>query len=154
DAEQIAPQTIDVALGEVGVVLGRDPQSELFATTERGRRKSTEFVGKSRLGDCPCTVALYFARALVVDNFDERRRAIDVGAADFLILEMRIRLPADLGEERCQLVVLILGPSLERMVVALVAVKAHGQEKLSSVLHNGAWLAEDLEVRSGRIVER
>ena len=35
-AQEVAPDAIDVALGEVGVVLGRDPFGEVFAAAVRG----------------------------------------------------------------------------------------------------------------------
>ena len=68
---------------------------------------------------------------------DQRLAPFDVGAAELLALELRVLRAVDLGEERGQLVVLVLRPALERMIVALVAVEAHGQEQLRRVLHRG-----------------
>ena len=71
----------------------------------------------------------------------------------FWPLKSRVLLAIDLGVERGQVVVLGLRPALERVVVALVAVEAHGQEQLRRVLHRRVRLAEDLVVAGRRVVE-
>ena len=53
-------------------------------------------------------------------------------AADLLALELRVFGPADLGEVGGELVILVLRPALERVVVALVAVEAHGRGTAAS----------------------
>ena len=63
-----------------------------------------------------------------------------------------IGLEADLREEGGRLVILVLGPALERVIVALVAVEPNGQEELGRVLHGGRRLAEDLEIGGRRVV--
>ena len=61
---------------------------------------------------------------------------------------------ADLGEECGELIVLVLRPAFERVVVALIAVEAHCEEKLGRVLHDRVGFTEHLVVRSRRILER
>ena len=95
---------------------------------------------------------LDLAALAVVDEFDERLRAFDGRAADDLTLELRIGRERGLGVERREVVVVVLRPPFERMVVALVAVEAHGEEQLRRVLHHGVGRAEHLEVRGGRVV--
>ncbi len=49
-------------------------------------------------------------------------------------------------------IVLVLRPTFERMVMALVAVEANRQEKMRRVFHDHVRLTQNLEIRCGRLV--
>ena len=79
--------------------------------------------------------------------------AFDRGAADLLAVEL-LHLPCGRpGRSTRPVVILVLRPALERMIVALVAVEAHGQEQVRRVLHQRRRVAEDLVIGGGRIFE-
>ena len=59
---------------------------------------------------------------------------------------------SDLGEVSSQAPVLLLGPALEGVVMALVAVEAHAQEELGRVLHQQVWLSGDPVVGARRLL--
>ena len=62
-------------------------------------------------------------------------------------------LEGHLRKVRAEGVVLILGPALERMVVALVAVEAHAEEGLRDILRHLAGIAQCPEVIAGGILK-
>ena len=70
-----------------------------------------------------------------------------------LLVRTPALIAADLGEVRGELPVLVLGPALEGVVVALVAVEADAQEQLGRVLHREVRLALDAPEGGGRVVE-
>ena len=92
------------------------------------------------------------ALRLVADDLVERLRTFDARALDLAVAGGRVGLQLHAGEVSGRLVVLVLGPTLERMVVALVAIEPHGQEQVRGGLHRVGRLAKDLEVRGGRIL--
>ncbi len=95
----------------------------------------------------------HFARFFVKHLFVERFGTFDGRATNLGSLATgRIFLESGLSEEGSQLVVLILRPAFEGMVVALVAVEAHGQEQMRRVLHDQVGIAQDLVVRGCRIL--
>ena len=63
-------------------------------------------------------------------------------------------LAADLGEERGEAVVVVHRPAVERMVVALGALRADAEEDLGDVLGRLQRVALDLKIVRGRILER
>src|SRR5207253_8730377 len=79
---------------------------------------------KRGLGDLAGAEVLDVAALAVADNLDKRQRSGDGGAFRPLPLVLGVFLAVDLGEERRQVVVLALRPTLERMIVALVAIEA------------------------------
>ena len=90
---------------------------------------------------------LHFAAVvLVIDDLlgGNLERAARLGEDD-LLADLAL-LEAHLSEVGAHFVVLVLRPLLERMIVALVAVEAHAQERLRDVLGHLARLAEDAEI--------
>ena len=143
DSEEVTPEPIDVAAGEIRVVTRGQPGGQLNASGGTHGRLLVRAI-KRQLGrrDLLCAIVDDFARARVGDHLVERLGRLDLGAADHPSATSRVRLQADLREEGRSLVVLVLSPTLERMIVALVAVEPHGQEELGRVLHHGRRLAE------------
>src|SRR5262245_41778237 len=69
-----------------------------------------------------------FAIVPIEDDFVEWCGAFDGGPANLCLATGRIVLQIHSRKERRCLVILILGPSFKRMVMALVAVKADGEK--------------------------
>ena len=63
-------------------------------------------------------------------------------------------LSADLGEEGGEAVVVVLGPAVERVVVALGALDPHAHEHLGHTLGEGEGLGGCLVEVGGRVLER
>ena len=150
DAGEIAPQPIDVAGGEKAIVRARDPAGELL--TAATLRVGFRLVRERRLGDLVRAQMHHLALRHVLHDFIKwtrlfHRRADDDGlAAGGIAGELHLR------EERAETVILILRPALERMIVALVAVEARGEEKVRGVLHRFRGIAQDLPIARGRVV--
>ncbi len=126
---------------------------ELLAEVLARRRHVVMRVGKlGRLHDLSCGIA-DFPRVAVEDHFPQGLAGLDVGTADLDLGILRIVFVGDFGEISGQLPMLILRPTLERMVVALVAIEPHAEEKLRRVFHQVARIAEHLEIRSGRVLD-
>ncbi len=84
---------------------------------------------------------------LFVDHFLEQWFcALDSGTADLAIARHWIGFQPDLGKEGRHLVVLVLRPTLERMIVAFVAIETNSQEQMSRVLHRVFGGSQDFEV--------
>jgi len=152
-AEKIAPDTVDVTLGEIGVLLGDHPVGQLLAA--RGCRRRQVGVHEREYGrsDRAGARMLHIARIRIGNILHQRSGAVYGRAADLLALKLGVFLPADLCEERGQIVILVLRPTLEWVVVALIAVEAHGQEQLRRVFHGRVGVAQNLVVACWRVVE-
>src|SRR5258705_550827 len=72
-------------------------------------------------------------------------------AIDNLFAGQRSLLKCDLREVSAEFVILVLGPFLERMVVALVAIESHSEECLAHILGDFARLTQHAEIIDGRI---
>src|SRR6185436_19585378 len=107
---------------------------------------------KFRWRDLPGAVVLHLAFILVVGDFVKRFRPLDGGAGDGLVAALRILLQIHLRKERGQLVILILRPTLEWMIMALVAVEARREEEMRRVLHRLRRRAQDLVVTRRRVL--
>ena len=151
-AEQIAPQPVDVALGEVGILGGGHPGGELLAPAHPFRLGMGAIKGKLRRHRLPGPLVRHLATPPVDDDLVERLGPLDGRPANAPIATLGVAVEPDLGEERGRLVVLILRPAFERMVVALVAVEAHAQEKVGRVLHRRQRVAERLVIGRGRVL--
>jgi len=92
------------------------------------------------------------ALRLIEHDLVERLRALDRGAGDGARARLRVALEVDAREVGREVVVLVLRPALERVVVALVAVEAGGEEQVSRVLHRLRRRAEDLVIAGGGIL--
>ena len=112
----------------------------MICREREGRRR--DFAGAIMLG---------FALVSVINNLVQRLGSLDRGAADALVTGLVVLLQADLREVCSGLVVLILCPTFEGVVVALVAVEPSSEKQLSSILHNLRWLTEHLVVGGWRI---
>ena len=92
DADEVAPDAVDVALGEILVV--RDWSSTRPVARGASRpASSSNFAAKGNFGsrDLAGAQVRHFARALVVDDFEQRLGALDRGAADGLAAAGRDR---------------------------------------------------------------
>ena len=152
DAQQIAPQAIDVAAGEVRVVGRGDPGGDLLAPRGVFGRFMFAVEGEFGRGHGLSAVVDDFARRPVRHDLVQRLGALDRRAADLLVPGGRIGLQFQPGEERGGLEVLVLRPAFERVIVALVAVEPHAEEQMGSVFHRVQRIAEDLVVRGGRVL--
>ena len=96
-------------------------------------------------------------RTCLTSPLPSRRRSrtaagrFDGRAADHRVAAGRIFRSIHLGEEGRQVVVLVLRPAFERMVMALVAVEARGQEQVRRVLHQRFGRAQRFVIRCGRV---
>ena len=152
DAEQVAPEPVDVAPGEVRVVPRGDPGRQLLAAG--GLLVGLVVARERELGrrHLPGPLVLDLAARDVGDDLVERLPLFDGRGAKLLALACGIGLEPDLGEEGRGLVILVLRPALEGMVVALVAVEPDRHEQVRRVLHRLGGIAEDLEVRRRRVL--
>ena len=150
--EKIAPQTVDVALGEIGVVGGSDPSGQLLPARGILRHRMAalerEFWRHRLVG----SVVHHLAFGLVAHDFVERLSALDGRATDRAIAALWILGEIHLREVGGGLEVLVLRPAFEGMVVALVAVEPHAQEEVRGVLHRGGRVAQRLEVGRGWVL--
>ena len=89
-----------------------------------------------------------FPALLVGDDLVERFTPLDCGATDLLVSSGWICFQVHTSEERSKFVILILGPALKWMVVALVAVESGGEKQLCRVFHRLRRSTQDLEVGS------
>ena len=89
---------------------------------------------------------------LVLHDFEQGLGTFDGRTTDLPAFRRGIGTEFELGEEGRGVVVLILRPTLKRMVVAFVAVEADGEEQLCRRFHDGIGSAQDLEVRRRRIL--
>ena len=97
----------------------------------------------AQMGDFTCILLInYFVKGF--PPFHSR-------PSNVLILAFRRRLEGNTGKIRRHFVVLILGPALERVIVALVAIESGCQKEMSGVLHDGIGLAQDFVVRGRRV---
>src|SRR5205085_798576 len=69
--------------------------------------------------------------------------------ADLFAFALWVFLELDLREESGEVVILVLGPALEGMVMAFVAVEASGQKKVGRVLHRLGRRADYLPITGG-----
>ena len=109
-------------------------------------------VGEGGRDDFLGALVEHFALGPVDDEFEEGVAFLHGGFAELAFAGGGVLVEADLREEGGGLVVLVLGPALEGMVVALVAVEAGAEEEVGGVLHGQIRSAEDLEVGGGGIV--
>ncbi len=157
-AEQVAPDAIRVARGEVGIFRTGDPGGELLASAGlfgigEGHFREGCLVGEVRSLDGSGAVVLDFSFGFVGDDFVEGFGSFHGGAAD--VLGGRVLGVAGEsypGEVGGGLVVLVLGPLLEGMVVALVAIEPRREEKMGGVLHEFIRFAQDFVVGGGGVL--
>ena len=83
----------------------------------------------------------------IEDLFVEWLGPLHSRATDLCITSLLSLLQLCLGEECRRLEILILRPTLKRMVVTLIAVEPHPQEEMRGVLHHQLRVAEDLVIR-------
>ena len=148
--QQVGPEAVDVAAGEVGVVGRGDPLGHLLAAAGLGIDGVGQGVGEGRRHRGVGADVVELAARRIADHLDQRLRALDGAAAHLLAPVRRVFVARDAREVRGQLVVLVLSPFLERVVVALVAVEAHAEEQLGRVLHDRVGGAQHLVVARGR----
>ena len=98
-----------------------------------------------------CLLVFHFRSADVGHFFIERFGAVDRGTTDRLVPRLVVLFQRDLRKVGGGLVVLVLRPSLKRMIVALVAVESHAQEQMGCVLKGIFRSPEDLEIRCRRV---
>ncbi len=134
-AVQVAPEAIDIAAREVPIVRGRQPVSQLLATRSLRLAVVLDRVRKDRCGDRTRAFVLHLAGLFVTDDFVQRFTAFNRGFAQRLVAGCGVFLQVDLRKIRGHLVILVLGPALERMIVTLVAVEARGEEQVRGVFH-------------------
>src|ERR1043166_6396567 len=151
-AGKIAPEAIGVAGGEKAVVGRANPGRQLLTT--RGVFLRLRF-GRKRKGGrrhLARAVVFHFPFFGIADDFVERLGAFDRGAADFFAFAGRIFLQGNLGKISRKVVILVLSPALERMVVALIAVEASGQEQVRRIFHRLRGSADDLPITGRRVL--
>src|SRR5439155_27210699 len=85
---------------------------------------------------------LNFAIVLQIDNFLAGHLHQVAGKAADVLLAKRTAFDGEAREVSAELVILSLRPFLERMIVALVAVEADTQERLTYVLGDLAWITQ------------
>jgi hypothetical protein len=108
-----------------------------FCVFGRERKLGGEYLLRSVVDDA--------ALACVRDHFVERLGHLDIRAADHPAVAGRIVSKADLSEIGGGLVILVLGPALERMIMAFVAVESEPEKQLVGILHGPCRIAQDLE---------
>ena len=138
DAEQVAPEPVDVALGEVRVVLRGDPRRPAARGGGASARRLVRGTGTGTSAASPAPVRSCFTSPcrLSATISYERLGPLDGRAADRLAAAGSGRpCRPTWAKYAASLVVLVLRPALERVVVALVAVEPDGQEQLRRVLH-------------------
>ena len=89
---------------------------------------------------------------LVGNDLVERLASLHCSATNLRIATRRIWFQINTSKVGRQLIVLILGPTLEWMIMALVAVESGCEEQLSGIFHRFNGRSEDLEVGSRRIL--
>ena len=140
-AHEVAPDAVRDRRREVGVVRRRQPFGQ------RG----------------PASQALAEVRS-ALDRHQVLRRhhrvrlrmqllVVPALVEDDLLAGAEARTDAQAGEEGGHLVVLVLGPALERVVVALGADHPHAHEELGRRLHRLLRIAGGAEVAGGRLIE-
>src|SRR5439155_19616119 len=85
-------------------------------------------------------------------DFVERFGALGRGAANLFAFAGRVFLERDLGEIGREVIILVLGPALEGMVVALVAVEPRSQKQVRGVLHRLRRSADNLPITGRRVL--
>ena len=151
-AQQVAPHPVHVTGSKIAVVGGRHPSRQLFPARRLGVQRF--FHGVGELGGCDFAGAIVFHLAcrVFLDDLKERFCAFDRRPAEFASVAGGVFLEAELREIGRRLVILILGPALEGMVVAFVAVEPRGEEKMRRVFQGLRRLAQGLPVTGGGIV--
>ena len=151
-AGEIAPKTIGIARGEETVLGRADPGRKLLAPAglllylALGRKR------KNRRRYFAGAVVLDFAFGGVGYSFVKRLGILDRAAADLFTFALGVFLQGHLGEISGQMIVLILGPALEGMIVAFVAIEPRGEEKMGRILHRLRGRAENLPITGRRIL--
>lgn len=137
DAEEVAPDDVGEVFGEEGVFGAGEPLDEDLAAVFGGffGDDAAEELG---LGGLFGNEVVYFAGAGVEDD----------GFAGVFGL-----FAADLGEEGGEAIVVVHGPAVEGVVVALGALEAHAHEDLGDVFGDFEGIALDLEVVGGGVGE-
>ena len=135
--EKVSPYDIDHVLGEPRILLGGEPSGDRFTTglvLDLGRSVRAEELGDGiglgdRVGDLSATVE------------------------DDLLVRIFSRLLSDLGKKSRKAVVVIHGPAVEGMVMALGTLNSRSHEDLGHVLGALLHIVLELEVVGGRALE-
>ena len=157
-AEEVTPDAVRVARGEVRIIGRDDPGRELLASCGfvrlgEGDLGEVGLVGEFGRGDRSGAVVLQIALGFISDDLIKRLGTLDGGAADVLVRGVfAVAIEPDLREVGGGLVVLILRPALEGVVVALVAVETCREEEVGRVFDDLGGLAEDLVITRGGIL--
>ena len=135
-AEEITPDAIDVRLGEERIVLAGEPVAA--NASSRTRRCASPV-------RCRRELSAAYRAGPRMHHF----AAVVVGEDDFFARACA-RLERHAGEERAELVILILRPSLKGVIVAFIATEANAEERLADVFGDLAGFAERPEIVDGR----
>ena len=150
--QQIPPDPVHVARGEVTVVRCGHPDGELLTAGFLRLFLDGCAIGKLRFGHLAGAVVLHLAGGIFLHHFKQRLGALHRGATELAAVARGIFRQRELREVCRSLVVLILRPAFERMVVALVAVETSREEKVRRVFHRLRGLAQNFPVTRGRVV--
>ena len=151
-AGEVAPDAVGVAHGEVVVLRAGHPGGKLVAASRGGLADEFGVIRHFRCDGFVRAEVEHIAVFFVGDDFIQRLRAFDGGAADGGSFGLRIAFEVDLGKVGRGFVILIHRPLLEGMVVALVAVESRGQKEVRGVLDEFLRCAHRFEVSGGGIV--
>src|SRR5439155_21011611 len=132
------PDPVDQALGEERI--GRTGQPRRQARPAVARRR-----GRLEYRAAQCLRRHGPTGAGLPDVAGARR-------VDHFLIGQVALLPADLREEGGEAVIIILGPPLEGMVMALRALDAYAQEELGRGLDRGLRVAADPVIIGSRIL--
>ena len=136
NAEEVRPDAVHEVTGEVGVLRGSEPLCDDFASVLPARDFRLNASQKDRNGVLPGDRMRDFPATAIEDD---------------LFPIVFAALPSNLGEECGEVVIIVLGPAVERMVVALGALNAHPHEDLRHVFRDFQLIAFDfVEVGLGR----
>ncbi len=150
-AGEVTPEAVHVARGEETVVGARQPGGKLFATGAFAHRQ-LHGVGEGGFRDLVRTKVGHLAGRAILHDFENRAGLFHRRAGDDGLAAGGIGAELHLGKEGAEVIVLVLRPTLEGVIVALVAVEARGEEKVRGVLHRLGGFAQDLPIAGGRVV--
>ena len=110
------------------------------------------FIRKAGRSDLAGALVNDLGIVFLEDDFIKWLGSLDGGAANFALTAGWVSLESYLRKEGGHLVVIVLGPSLEGVVMAFVAIEASGKEKMGRVFHRVLWSTKNLIVRGWRVV--
>ena len=154
-SEEIAPKPVHCGLRKVGIVGRGQPFGEggaAILTGGNGRRFAIRNLRRDGLIGLGMPD---FATVEILVNDVLRHLLGGVGFVrpDQGVASERAPLEGYLREIGAERVILVLGPALERMIVALVAVETNTQEGLRDILGHFARITECAEIIAGRVFE-